>query len=107
CGNALRLDWLGICPPTGTGVTVQADDLLGTPLDQAEIDFENEGGETYVCGNPPDLGSKWQTPGQKYDLAGLFADRLSGWKSLDAQRPFRDSRRQRALGWRAPATVSD
>jgi hypothetical protein len=30
-----------------------ADDLFGTPLDQAEIDFENEGGETYICGNPP------------------------------------------------------
>jgi hypothetical protein len=53
CGNALRLDWLSICPPTGTGVKVQADDLFGTPLDQAEIDFENEGGETYICGNPP------------------------------------------------------
>lgn len=48
CGNALRLDWLRICPPTGTGVKVQADDLFGTPLDQAEIDFENEGGETYM-----------------------------------------------------------
>jgi len=56
CGNALRLDWLSICPPTGTGVTVQADDLFGTPLDQAEIDFENEGGETYLCGNPPYQG---------------------------------------------------
>jgi hypothetical protein len=28
CGNALRLDWLSICPPTGTGVKVQADDLF-------------------------------------------------------------------------------
>src|SRR3984893_14838293 len=26
CGNALRLDWLGICRPTGTAVKVQADD---------------------------------------------------------------------------------
>jgi hypothetical protein len=32
---------------------LQADDLFETPLDQAEIDFENEGGETYICGNPP------------------------------------------------------
>lgn len=24
CGNALRLDWLSICPPTGTGVKVRA-----------------------------------------------------------------------------------
>lgn len=58
CGNALRLDWLSICPPTGTGVKVQADDLFGTPLDQAEIDFENEGGETYICGNPPFSGAR-------------------------------------------------
>lgn len=45
CGNALRLDWLSICPPTGTGVKVVGDDLFSTPLDQAQIDFENEGGE--------------------------------------------------------------
>ena len=32
---------------------VMGDDLFRTPLDQAEIDFENEGGETYICGNPP------------------------------------------------------
>ena len=56
CGNALRLDWLSICPPTGTGVKLHADDLFHTPLDQAEIDFENAGGETYICGNPPYLG---------------------------------------------------
>ncbi|MGB7132887.1 MAG: DNA methyltransferase, partial [Candidatus Sulfotelmatobacter sp.] len=42
-GDALRLDWLSICPPTGTGVKHQADDLFRTPLDQPEIDFENEG----------------------------------------------------------------
>jgi len=44
CGNALRLDWLSICPPTGTGVKLKSDDLFNTPLDQAQIDFENEGG---------------------------------------------------------------
>jgi hypothetical protein len=44
CGNALRLDWLSICSPTGTGVKLKADDLFGTPLNQARIDFENEGG---------------------------------------------------------------
>jgi hypothetical protein len=47
CGNALRLDWLSICPPTGTRVKYQADDLFHTPLDQVQINFENEGGETY------------------------------------------------------------
>ncbi len=56
CGNALRLDWLSICPPTGKGVKNRAEDLFETPMDQAEIDFENEGGETYICGNPPYCG---------------------------------------------------
>jgi hypothetical protein len=41
CGNALRLDWLTLCPPTGTGVKLHGDDLFSTPLDQAQIDFEN------------------------------------------------------------------
>lgn len=82
-GNALRLDWLALCPPTGTGVKIVSDDLLETPLDQPEIDFENEGGETYICGNPPYLGSTWQTPEQKADLASIFDSRTSGWKSLD------------------------
>ena len=83
CGNALRLDWLSICPPTGTGVKMQSDDLFGTPLEQAEIDFENEGGETYICGNPPYLGSKWQSKEQKAELKTLFEARIAGWKSLD------------------------
>lgn len=83
CGNALRLDWLSICPPTGTGVKVQADDLFSTPLDQAEIDFENEGGETYICGNPPYLGSTWQSDEQKADLEAIFGRRTKNWKSLD------------------------
>ena len=82
-GNALRLDWLSICPPTGTGVRFQAEDLFHTPLDQAQIDFENEGGETFICGNPPYLGSKWQTPEHKEDLERVFEGRVKGWRSLD------------------------
>ena len=83
CGNALRLDWLSICPPTGTGVKVRGDDLFGTPLDQSEIDFENAGGETYICGNPPYLGSQWQTEDQKADLGRVCEGRIKNWKSLD------------------------
>ena len=83
CGNALRLDWLSICPPTGTGVRVQADDLFGTPLDQSEIDFVNEGGETYICGNPPYLGFTWQSDEHKSDLEAIFDHRSKSWKSLD------------------------
>lgn len=83
CGNALRLDWLSVCPPTGTGVKLVADDLFGTPLEQSEIEFENEGGETYICGNPPYLGSKWQSEEQKADLGAIFDKRVKSWKSLD------------------------
>jgi hypothetical protein len=83
CGNALRLDWLSICPPTGAGVKVVADDLFGTPLDQTEIAFENEGGETYICGNPPYKGSQGQTDEQKADLQAVFSRHTKNWKSLD------------------------
>jgi hypothetical protein len=88
CANALRLDWLSVCPPTGMGVTFQADDLFHKPHNQAEIDFENAGGETYICGNPPYRGSKWQTDEQKADLANAWTkhpklakttDFVTGW----------------------------
>ncbi len=83
-GNALRLDWLTVCEPTGKGGgRIFADDLYGAPLDQAKIDFENEGGETYICGNPPYLGNKLQSEEQKGDLKAVFDGRVTGWKSLD------------------------
>ena len=64
---------------------LQADDLFSTPLDQAQIDFENEGGETYICGNPPYVGDKYQTRDQKDDLKTLATkdvravDYIAGW----------------------------
>lgn len=81
--NALRIDWLSVCPPTGTSVKLQRDDLFSAPLDQAEIDFENEGGETYICGNPPYIGSTWQSKEQKADLENIFKAHTKSWKSLD------------------------
>jgi hypothetical protein len=73
CGNALRLDWLSICPPTGTGVKMVGDDLFQTPLDQAQIDFENEGGETYICGNPPYSGKGKKESQQLDDMDFIFS----------------------------------
>lgn len=83
CGNALRLDWLSICRPAGTGVKYHADDLLHTPLDQTQIDFENEGGETYICGNPPYKGSQSQDGEQKGDLEAVFEGTAVSWKGID------------------------
>ncbi|SBT17705.1 hypothetical protein MGA5115_01821 [Marinomonas gallaica] len=87
-GNALRIDWRSICPPTGTSVKVVGDDLFESPLDQAEVDFENEGGETYICGNPPYKGTKNQTKQEKEDLKAVCGrytkrsgtlDYVAGW----------------------------
>lgn len=82
-GNALRINWLSVCPPTGIGVKLHADDLFSTNLEQAEIDFENEGGETYICGNPPYLGSQRQSKHQKADLQRIFKGLTKNYKSLD------------------------
>jgi len=82
-GNALQVDWESACPSQGTRVKLFADDLFQSPLDQAEINFDNEGGEVYICGNPPYLGSTWQSKEQKADLQGIFEKRAKSWKSLD------------------------
>jgi hypothetical protein len=82
-GNALEIDWLSICPPTGKSVKLFGSDLFNSPLDQAEIDFENEGGETYICGNPPYKGSNWRTKEQTQELGKLFSNELKAWKALD------------------------
>ncbi len=83
CGNALRLDWLSIWPPTGTATKIWADDLFGAPLNQAQMDFENEGGETYICGNPPFKGSRKQEKQEKEDLQQVFSGITNKWKNVD------------------------
>nr|WP_206429865.1 DNA methyltransferase [Pseudomonas chlororaphis] len=83
CGNALRLDWLSLMDAHRTGVKLVADDLFDTPLDQNEIDFENEGGEIYLCANPPYQGSVNQTAEQKEDMARIFSPVLKSYKDLD------------------------
>ena len=82
CGNALRLDWLSVCPPTGKAEKTRAEDFFETPVDQPVIDFKNEGGETYICGNPPYVGDKFQTESQKSDLR-LIAKGKKNAKAVD------------------------
>ncbi|MEO1850041.1 MAG: DNA methyltransferase [Psychrobacter sp.] len=85
CDNALSVDWVDLWPPAGTEVKHRGSDLVDQMQDasQAEIEFENEGGETYICGNPPYLGSTWQSKDQKGDLKRIFEGRAKSWKSLD------------------------
>lgn len=51
CGNALRLNWLEVCPPA-TQMEQKATDLFETLPEQSAIDFDAKDVETYVCGNP-------------------------------------------------------
>ncbi|MDB4708531.1 hypothetical protein OAF57_11145, partial [Akkermansiaceae bacterium] len=83
CANALQIDWISVCPPTGTDVQLRGEDLFFEANQQYEVDFENEGGETYICGNPPYLGSTWQSKEQKSDLKAIFEGKTKSWKSLD------------------------
>ena len=86
-GNALQIDWLSVCPPTGTDVQHRGDDLFFKAEQKHEVDFENEGGETYICGNPPYVGGKSQTKAQKEELKNVFPknkkvgelDYVAGW----------------------------
>lgn len=52
-------------------------------MEQSAIDFENEGGETFICGNPPYKGSKWQTEEQKEDLKEAWREHPSLAKVMD------------------------
>lgn len=83
CGNALESDWLSICPSSGTNVRIQGNDLLTNPVNQSEISFANEGGETYICGNPPYKGTKNQSKDEKIELKNAFSEYTKRYGSLD------------------------
>ncbi|MBD3826977.1 DNA methyltransferase [Stenotrophomonas sp.] len=82
CGNALRLDWLRICPPSGRKVEVVSSDLFDKASEQPEISFENDGGETFICGNPPFKGARKQSKAQKSDMEFVFG-RGDDYKDCD------------------------
>ena len=81
CGNALRLDWLSVCPPSGTEINLVCDDLFETSVEQ--IDFKNEGGETFICGNPPYVGRRNQTKDQKSEIKFVLGKNIKSSASLD------------------------
>lgn len=83
-GNALRIDWMEVCPlPT---ITVNKKKVLDLATVSEVMDTEkviDEEVETYLVGNPPYLGSTWQSPEQKEDMRLVFDHHINGWKSLD------------------------
>jgi hypothetical protein len=84
CGNALQLDWLSLCPPTGTGVRVQREDLdlWGRRGRRRRLSLRMRGG-TYICGNPPYVGRRNQTKLQKAEIQTLLSKKIISRASLD------------------------
>jgi hypothetical protein len=83
-GNALRVNWLEVCPPISAAI-VEEHDLAGPT---GRLALEDAGAasvepETYVCGNPPYKGYNRQTADQKSDIESVFGESISSWKSLD------------------------
>jgi hypothetical protein len=75
---------VSVCEPTGKGGNkIYADDPFGAPLDQAKIDFENEGGETYICGNPPYKGRNKKEDEERADTEHVFSRYSGSFASLD------------------------
>ncbi|WP_067106706.1 class I SAM-dependent DNA methyltransferase [Sphingopyxis granuli] len=84
-GNALRLDWLEVCPPVGATLAEEVD--LAGPTGRLALEDNglDEGGrvETYICGNPPYAGYNKQSSSQKEDLAHVFSPLIKRWGNLD------------------------
>lgn len=84
-GNALRLDWLEVCPPVRAAKGAEQD--LGGPtgLLALEANGQEDGAEaeTYICGNPPYKGTKYQSEDQKQDLIGVFSKYPGSSKAID------------------------
>lgn len=82
CGNALRLDWAEVCPASPPNI--EEVDLAG-PTGRLALgaSVNADEAETFVCGNPPYKGGTEQSAAQKADMALVFAERSSSWKSLD------------------------
>ncbi len=82
CGNALRLDWSEVCPPPRQGSVIEED--LAGPTGRFALEA-GDGGEweTYICGNPPYLGSQWRNSSQQQDMDLVFSSETKKYKDLD------------------------
>ena len=84
-GNALRLDWLTVCPPV-TKAVVEAHDLAG-PTGRFALEENGLGAEvepeTYICGNPPYAGKGKKSEQNLEDMQFVFKERLTQWGYID------------------------
>ena len=73
-GNALRLNWMKVCPHDGLKAVVDDDGKLAfNRSKQAAVKFQSEGNEVYICGNPPYVSSRGgRTAEQNDDMRKVF-----------------------------------
>ncbi|MFK3889208.1 class I SAM-dependent DNA methyltransferase [Sphingomonas sp. NPDC079357] len=84
-GNALRLDWLEVCPPArvATGAERDLAGATGRLALEANGLEEGAGAETYICGNPPYLGKGKKEGWHLADMDAVFGGRLDKWGYVD------------------------
>lgn len=84
CDNALRRDWIEICPPAMVTRNRQKGLDLATIVNvHGEETVLDEGAETYIVGNPPYLGRGQQTIEQKADMAEVYRGFLDSHRMID------------------------
>lgn len=80
-GNALRMNWATLTPEPGSVAdAVPADDLfsgIATRVDGSEHHYD------YIMGNPPFVGARLMSEGQKSDLLGVFGSKWKNAGNLD------------------------
>ena len=73
CGNALRRDWLQVCPrPMKIVQREKLFDLARVVKVHATDEVLDDEAETFIVGNPPYLGGKFQTESLKEDMRLVF-----------------------------------
>ena len=84
-GNALRLDWLKVCPPVGATLVEEQDQ--GGPTGRLALEenglADSREAEVYICGNPPYKGNAKKSEDQKVDLQHVFSGNIEGWGLFD------------------------
>ena len=91
CDNSLRLNWMKVCPPHGLEPTVDdKGELKFKKSDQGAVRFETDGGEVYICGNPPFVsasgppgGSGGWSDEQSTDMKIVFKEHVIKYGRID------------------------
>jgi hypothetical protein len=76
-GNALRLNWMEVCPASSGAIEGGAT-RTATPMPDGQIETE-----TFICGNPPYHGSRRQGAEKKTELEEIAGSSIKRWRSLD------------------------